>query len=368
MGAAFASVWSTILVAFGLGVVIALHEAGHFTGLKAAHAAVRQFALGMGPKIWSFWYGSTEYSLHLIPMGGFVRAVGESADGTISLSMKEDIAKAPTAEARAYLSDPKNWVSNKTPAQRLVYIVLGPIFSILGAMPLMMLTLAISGETVPTSPAQVDVVEKSSPAEKAGILPGDKVVAVDGVAVSDGLYARIELVHSEGETAITVLRGEEALILKGTPEKKNGRSYYGVGFGLENRSYSPGEAVVRGVKRTFEIIAMQFIGVTGLVTGSFSVRDFSGPVGVITHIGKSAQSGFGDYVGFLAMLSIGIGAINLIPILPLDGGHTVLTVAELVRKRPLPDTIVTGYAFSGVALVAVFAVLTLYFDVAKLFG
>lgn len=229
---------------------------------------------------------------------------------------------------------------------------------------------------------EVAQVVAGSAAERAGLLPGDRVLAVDGEPIrrADGLIERVR--ERVGQPiALAVARGDARLDIQVVPESKpsdrageKGRSVGRIGAALANRvetvtvAAGPIESVVRGAEQTWRMSVFSLRMLGKMLVGDLSWRNLSGPVTIADYAGQSARIGWQAYVGFLALISVSLGVLNLLPVPVLDGGHLVYFGLEAVLRRPLPERFVEFTQRAGLGIVMAMMVLALFNDITRLFG
>lgn len=301
------------IIVFGL--IVLIHEGGHFITAKMTGMKVEEFAVGFGPKIWSCRKGETVYSLRLIPLGGFNKIMG--------------MAPGESSDPRAFCVRPV-W-------QRLIVISAGSVMNIFSAFLIFAgLFMAVGIQTFPNQPV-IGAVLPDSPAQAADLRPGDRILAVNGQAVSQWteLAERLSLRPNQ-VVAVSYERGGEQRSISVIPEDNgHGRAVIGVTPFMESRSVSPGEAAVLGADRCLFVIQAVLSGIGAMIAGG--TADVSGPIGVARMAGTVAETGALQFLLFIAVLSLNLGVLNLFPIPLLDGGLFFLTLAEAVLRRPLPD-------------------------------
>jgi regulator of sigma E protease len=400
-----------------ISVVITIHELGHYWVGRAFGAAVESFAIGFGRPIFELRdKRGTRWRLNWIPLGGFVKFVGE-----VQLPQdthQEVPATANTEEEAALLAQvakavpPKGAVEGKPTTFHDNQILVGRPYTLLNPWqriavslggPLANFAFAIAAFTVwglahgvpEAKEVFVSSVEVGGAAEKAGFQPGDVVVEVSGrpVTASGDIIAQTQL-NSGEEIAYRVRRGEELITLAATPieqelvstdmrmKQKVGR--IGLGLGERDtsiRSLNPVEAVGYGFYRTGDAIGQTVNVLRRLVTGKEGIEKLSGPVGILHLTGgvtemtmKQENVDLGDklmqlfwmYFQLAALLSIGIGFFNLLPIPILDGGAVVMTLAEALSGKALPEKAQNAGLTFGLVSLVVFALLVTWQDVGRL--
>jgi len=318
-----------------LGVLIVIHELGHFITAKLAGIAVPRFSIGLGPRVWGVKLGETEYVLSALPLGGYVKMAG----------MGEDEALEALEGGKSDLEvPPERRFESKSVGVRSVVISAGVIMNFLFAV------FAYSGIAYYQSwvPLIGSVVE-GSPAEEAGLQAGDLITAVDGQEVDMWSEFASYVSQRPGEQVrLGVLRDDQELELLSRIERVvtvvdsvSGDSLIHGQIGVYRDTISAGRALgvggslVKGTQRTFELtwLILRFVG--RLITGAESARDIGGPILIGQLSGQAARAGVGYLIAFMAFLSVNLAVLNLLPIPILDGGHLVFLAVEAIRGRAL---------------------------------
>lgn len=338
---------------FVLTLVVCAHETGHFWAAKRAGIGVKEFGLGMGPTIWSFTRRETKYSLHLFPIGGFVLLSG--------LDEEKD-SPAP---------DPQTNYYSKPIGLRSLTILMGPLFNILLALVIFILTFSLIG--VPTKLTNIiGQVVPGSEAEKIGLKAGDEIISLAGQPVSpDTMEEAIKKIHqSGGQTlALVIKRDDQTLRLKATPRYDEARQIALIGFSPKfiNERYGPVKAIYYGFWHTFNVTVAILMGFKLLLMGKIGFGGLAGPLGIAQLSGQAAQQGLATLLNFTAFLSVNLAIINLLPFPALDGGRLALLAGESLTGRPLlskKNEDILNYA--GFALLMVLIVVLTYQDIVRL--
>lgn len=412
-----------------LGILIFIHELGHFLVAKAVGVGVERFSLGFGPRLWSIRRGETEYCLSAVPLGGYVKMMGEEAHG-------EELVHPPVEAADALRADRSRWFSLKPLWARTLIVFAGPGMNFFLAAAIFALIFMSVGR--PVLPPTVGRVLPDSPAAQAGLQTGDRVLRADGQPITawDELQARVQ--RSKGQTLIlTVTRDGEARELTVTPRLTEGRTVFGertevwdlgitpylpprigdvlpgspaAGAGLRSgdrvvaldgrpiktwdelaeaihqlpgrevrltlerdgsrfevavtpelvrdrtplgqeleqgrigiapapnviyRRVNPVLAVGQGALQTWEVTARTLEALWKLVTGVIPASNLGGPLQIGVVAGQQAQQGLINYAFFVALISVNLAILNLLPVPMLDGGHLLFFAIEAVMGRPL---------------------------------
>src|SRR5438876_623797 len=310
-----------------LGVLIFVHEAGHFMAAKAVGIQVLRFSLGFGRPVVSFRRGETEYWISWIPFGGYVKMAGVEDEGPAG-ALEGGKSPVPVDPARAFDRKPL-WA-------RFVVVLAGVTMNRYG------MVLALS----PALPPVIARVQAGSAGERAEFKPGDRILTVDGVTVQSWQdFARTARSNPGRELAVEVLRGAGRVSLRVAPERreekdsvtKEVRSFGFVGVGplLVPRPGALGATRIRW-QETHDRGALILGFLAKFVTGKASPRELGGPLLIGQISGQAARVGLGTFLGFMAFLSVNLAILNLLPIPILDGGQAAFLVAEAVRRKPLP--------------------------------
>ncbi|MDQ3791206.1 MAG: site-2 protease family protein [Actinomycetota bacterium] len=337
----------TVLVAIlGLIFLIVVHELGHMLTAKALGVRVPEFGIGFGPPLLKKKIGSTTYSFRIILLGGFAKMAG----------MNDEAEGPDTFPAKA-------------PWRRALIIFAGPLANILAAVAILAVVLMTSGAVTAVKP-EVQQVEPGSMAEEVGIRPGDRLVAVDGQRIEawDGFSREVSQRRPGEEIRVTVERGGEERTFSGVlgadPEDPE-RALVGVRPEVEMTRYGPFEAVGMAIEQVVRVTGVLVTFVGELLTGERDLyRNVTGPVGIASVGATSVEQGF--FPQLLALISLNLALFNLLPILPLDGGHLMFIVAEKVLGRPVSQETMGRIAALGIALVLMLFVFATYADLSKI--
>jgi regulator of sigma E protease len=317
--------YSIVAAVVGLGLLIVFHEFGHFLFAKLSGVGVLTFSVGFGPKLWVKKKGETEYALSAFPLGGYVKMVGED----------------PEEEVKA--ADLERSFAHKSLLKRTAIVAAGPGFNLLLAVFLLMLVFLFYG--VPVLSNLVGAVEPESPAAQAGIQKGDRIVAVDGQAVNAWEDLSGAIKQSAGEPlALRVQRSGQEVTMTVQPRKKEVKNIFGelkedwmigIGSQVSIEKGDPGLAIGKAFVQTYEYSKLTLIGLYKMITREVSPRNLGGPILIAQMAGQQAQEGIGSFLAFLAVLSINLGVLNLLPVPVLDGGHLFFFAVEAIIGRPV---------------------------------
>ncbi|MCL6638938.1 MAG: RIP metalloprotease RseP [Firmicutes bacterium] len=332
------------IVVFGL--LIFIHELGHFLAAKLMNIKVHEFSLGFGPKLVSLPRGETSYNVRALPLGGFVRMAGMD----------------PNEEE----PDEERGFNKKTVGQRVFVIFAGPAMNFVLAALLLAFIFFFQGIPVPLT--TIESVVPGYPAESAGILPGDKVVAVDNVPVGNWneLAAKINS-RPEEKIQLTVLReGREKNFEIYTIRDENGQGKIGIVPARGPEKLSVPAAIAEGWKWTARITVMILTFLSKMIFGA-APADLGGPVRVVTEIGKAVEVGYFFVVELAAFLSINLGLFNLFPIPALDGSRILFLTWEKIRGRPVDPVKENFIHLVGFGLLMLLMIIITYNDILQIF-
>lgn len=345
---------TTFLAAiFVFGLLIATHELGHFSVAKLSGIKVLEFAIGMGPKILKFTRKETDYTLRLLPIGGYVKMLGEEED-----------------------SDDPRAFSNQSPWKRLAVIVAGAVFNIITAI--ILFTLVFMNQN-PSNPivanpkdytTTISKVAEDSAAMDAGLKVNDKILKVDGKEVLKWDDILSTLKSNKGESVnLTVESDNTTKDIKLTPKYNEKEKRYLVGISPVINAEPTGifESIKNATTQTFTAIKqmLEFFGT--LITGGASMDSLGGPVAIVSMSGQAAQAGFLTLVYFAAFLSINLGVLNLIPFPALDGGWVIILLIEALTGKKIDQNKLGIINFIGFALLMILIVFVTFKDVMRLF-
>jgi regulator of sigma E protease len=347
------TVFSAIVV---LGVLIFVHELGHFLFAKLFGVGVEKFSLGFGPKVAGFRRGETEYLLSAFPLGGYVKMVGEADDGELSA---EDRARS---------------FQGKPPLKRIGIVAAGPVFNLLFAWFLLVVVYLIG---VPAVTSKIGEVVKDKPAAKAGVLAGDLVIAINGSPITrwDELAKRIAETKS-GQVAVTVKRGQQHLVFHMTPEQRTSKNLFGESVnapvvGIVSAKevvvdrFGPVDAFVKGSVQTWNVISLTYVSLGKLVERVIPLDTVGGPIMIAKMAGEQASEGGVSFLAFMALLSVNLGVLNLLPVPILDGGHLIFYLCEMIFRRPVSMKVREVAQQIGLVLLISLMVLAFYNDIMR---
>jgi regulator of sigma E protease len=345
-----------------LGVLIFVHELGHFLVARYFGVRVLIFSLGFGPRLggWRDESG-TEYQISAIPLGGYVKMLGESDDEENPLA-QEDMTKS---------------FANKGVWQRFSIVFAGPAFNFIFAFFALSVAFMVGvGESLPT----VGSVTEGMPAATAGIKAGDRVTFIGEKPIESWNELSSTIKKSDGGPLMfTVDRDGEVFQLTITPQVKEVVDLFGepvkfplIGItpsGAQRKvHYSPMEAISMGAVQSWRMIDLTVTSIWKLITQVVSPDQIGGPLMIAEMAGKTASQGTSNLLFFMALISINLGILNLLPIPILDGGHLFFFLIEALKGSPVSDTVQGVASRIGMGLLILLMVWALKNDLMRIFS
>lgn len=345
-----------------LGLLIFVHEFGHFIMAKRFGLQVKEFGFGFPPRIFGIKRGETIYSLNLIPLGGFVRILGEGGE--------ED-------------KNPRSFASQKV-GTRAKIIAAGVIMNFLLACLLLAIGFKIGlptvldekGSTGRVRDVKIQIIEvaKDSPAEKAGLKTGDQINGIEGLVIDEiGIFQEKVKERAGKEIILNISRGTEEQEIKIVPRKNPPEGEGSLGIGVVKTgiiSYPWYEAIYRGVISTFSMVAAIFIAIGQiiknlLISGKAVGAEFAGPVGIAVLTGQVVKMGFVYILQFTAILSINLAIINFLPLPALDGGRLLFLGIEKIRGQKVSPKVENAVHTLGFVLLILLMIFVTFKDVSR---
>lgn len=339
---------STTIIAtiFVFGLLVFVHELGHFITAKMVRMRVDEFALGFGPKLFSIRRGETLYSLRMIPLGGFNKIAG--------MDPEEE------QDERSFCAKPV-WA-------RMLVIVAGSAMNFVLPVLLFLIVFWGNGIEKPSEQPIIGAVLPDKPAVVAGMLPGDQIRSVNGMPIENWKqFVSIVQTSAGKDLAITVSRQDKSHTIAVIPEYDQRSNRGIIGVTPETFLYRPGflEGVGMAFNYTYTVSASMLTGLLQMITGQVAA-DVAGPIGVAQMAGQVAQTGIVPLLQFAAFLSINLGLINLLPVPVLDGGHLVTLAIEAVRRKPLSSSSLRFVQMVGFALLMMLFLVATAKDIGRL--
>ena len=367
---------SIVIAILMFGLVILVHEWGHFIAARRCGILVEEFAMGMGPKIFGVQRGETLFSIRAFPIGGFCKMYGDEASA----------GEGETSEVEEHLKDRS--LNSKPIWQRVSVMVAGSVMNFLLAFIIFSLLAAVIGVSTTT----IAQVAQNTPAEAAGLLPGDQITHINGrrIFLWDDLL--FEVTNGYGRPmALTVTRDNQQQVITATPAWTGTR--YMLGIGQVHRAglfstppdgiyrVSFGELLTEGFMRIGFVIRTIVITLVRLVTAQLGFEHLAGPIGIVNLIGEQYQATMQaaeemqvprsaairviviNMINLSALISANLGVLNLLPLPALDGGRIVFLSLEAIRRKPISPEREGVVHFAGFVLLMILAVVIAYQDI-----
>jgi regulator of sigma E protease len=337
---------SWALAISGLGILIVLHEGGHFLVARLCGMRVERFSIGFGPPIASFKRWGTIFQIAPIPLGGFVQITG--------LNPAEEFDK----------SDPMVY-PNRPRWMRLLTVLAGPAANYLTAIVLAFVIFAAWG--IPPKTQQIDEPAANRPAAAAGLKAGDVLVSANGQMVDDE-HPISEVINAGkgAPIAIKVLRDGQPMVFNVTPDQNKGVYMVGIKIGPHGpRAHASVPVAAK------EALIYPYYASVGILDGLYNMirgkvqAELSGPVGITKQIAKAASQGMRDFIGIIALLSVYLGLFNLLPLPALDGGRAVFLGVESATRKPVNPRIEAAVHTAGFVLLFGVLLFVTYQDLFK---
>jgi regulator of sigma E protease len=331
------------LTIFSAGILVFVHELGHFIMAKKFRLKVEKFAFGFGPELAGFTKGETRYSVCAIPLGGMVKMPGEDIDSSTG--------------------SPDEFYSQKW-YKRLIIAFFGPFMNYVLAVCIFTFVLSYWGLSKPSDKAVIGDLVSGYPAEEAGLMKGDRIVKINNIEIKNWMEMA-GYIHNHGgeELNITVLRDDEKKLFSVKPKMDRAAGYGLIGIspsaeiekiGFTESLWLSGKMAVFQTVFTLAYLSQKII--------HWEKPEVAGPIGVITFLAKAAKSGWHDLMHFLGVISVALGLFNLLPIPILDGGHIVIALIEGLFRRPLNKKIIQTANLVGLMIIVGIFVLATYND------
>lgn len=402
---------SIITAILALGILVFIHELGHFLFAKFFSVQVLEFAVGFGPRVWGQQFRGTAYSIRAIPLGGYVRMAGESPldleekrteesagieerqpraqrlvndEGGAADLTAESFTSSLSDDAflPAVTTDRSRWFLSQSYIPKFLIVFAGPLFNILFAVILAWFALFIFGKSSLVDTPEIGAVMPGLPAEQAGMMEGDRVVRIDGkeillwdelaetIRASQGKPLDLEI-NRKGDIIHLILnptleQSELDLLL----DDQNEGERYKVGIIPASKRETAGffEAAVLGVKQVLFISELTIKGIYGMIEGRISTESISGPLYIFKHGADAARSGLDRLIDFMVFLSVSLALLNLLPIPVLDGGHLIFFTIEAIKGSPVSMRLQQVATQVGMLFLLGLMLFAVSNDIKKLFG
>ena len=366
------SVLKILIAILAFGLIIFIHELGHFLVAKWMGVRVNEFALGMGPRILKFGKGETTYSWRLFPIGGFCAMEGESEES----------------------DDPRSF-SHKPVWRRMLVVVAGAAMNFLLGFVLLIVALSVCVQPGPGEEraafcsTTIAEIPETAPAYAGGLRAGDTIIKIDGASVwTDVDLAFLMQTDSDGVLDMTVRRTVDGKTQNVTLQDvafdfvtdTDGNRYLYYGFAVEPEYTTVGTVITRAARleRTYTVMVWRSIG--QLIRGEYGLKELSGPIGTADIMADAAETAVTDIVqsnsldglySFLmivVLITVNVGLFNLLPLPALDGGRLLFLLFELIARRPVPPKYENAVHVIGFVLLILLSIVVAFSDIFKLIG
>ena len=349
---------SAIAFVVVIGILVFFHELGHFIVARLCGVGVDVFSLGFGPKILKKKMGRTEYCVSAIPLGGYVKMLGEEPGAAID----------PRDKTLSF--------THKTLFQKSIIVAAGPAFNFILSLFIFYVLYQFSGIYMATP--VVGKVMDDTPALSAGLKPGDIIKEINQHPIES--FEDISRVISAGtgeKLMIIIERGEQITRVELVPERRVGKNIFGededkyiigiIGTGdTFHRSLNPFQAMGRAISDTYGLVKLTILSVVKMITGSVSAENLGGPLMIAQMAGEQAKAGVVNFAWFIALLSVNLGIINLFPIPVLDGGHLLFFGIEALTGKSVSEKLREKLIQFGAAMLVTLMVFVFYNDIVRM--
>lgn len=373
------------------GIIIMVHELGHFIAAKCMGVKVNEFSIGMGPKLFKFGKKETQYSLRLFPIGGYCAMEGEDSagGGEVKLNTDAGSAEEPEMPDSPPKPDPRAFHQKKV-WRRMIIILAGPAMNLVLGFVLLIgyfgfCMLPDENGKVQFSSTTVSVLKEDAPSYQTGLRPGDTILKVDGKTVfTDRDLAMLLQNDEDGVFNMTVRREvdgkEQKVKLEGVTfqivTEEDGTRYLQYDFYVQGIPRTFTSTITQSAKMECTVSVMVWRTLGGMLTGQYGLNDLSGPVGTVDAIGDVVvdatqqehwQIGLGNVLMLVVLISVNVGIFNLLPVPALDGGRLLFLLIELVFRKPVPPKYEGMIHAIGLLLLFGLIILVTFSDIVKLF-
>lgn len=347
---------ATIIV---LGVLIFVHELGHFLAAKLSRVGVLTFSLGFGPKLFGRKVGETQYQVSAVPLGGYVKMIGEEPGEKLP----------PELLPKSFSAQPVG--------RRLGIVFAGPFFNFLFAVVAFAIAFVVG---LPTLLPEVGEVKPDFPAYQAGLQPGDRVLEVNGSPVKRWEdLAKVIHESSDRPLQLKVDREQKTIQISVTPQVSIQKNLFGdevrvglIGISPSGKTFiertDPFSAVYRAVLQSWRVTELTVVSIYKIIEGKISAKTIGGPILIAQLAGQQAKAGFLSLIIFMAVISINLVILNILPIPVLDGWHLLIFLLEAVIGRPVSLKIRERAQQIGVFIIIFIMLLVFYNDITRIIG
>ena len=360
------------------GAVIAIHEFGHFSAAKLSGIQVNEYSIGMGPALFKKIVGGTQYTLRLLPIGGYVAMEGEGSPESNAAQRERDADEDGEEEEEDQLESwnpipPDKRTGMPFPEaaiwKRAIVMAAGPLMNFVLGFVVLLGLIALRSD--PIASRVIYSIADGALCGQTGLQAGDEIVAVNGrrcFIANDILY---ELVRTQNTQAdFTVRRDGKLVQLPGVRfdsyTDENGNARMNIGFTVYALEKTPANVLKETVNSELYYGRIIFTSLVDLLRGRESINNLSGPVGIVSAIGQAASYGLTDLLELLVLITVNLGVLNLLPIPALDGGRLVFLAVEAVIRRPVSQRLQESLTLATFILLFGLMIFATYNDVLRL--
>jgi len=350
--------YSAVAFVVVIGILVFCHEFGHFIAARLCKVGVDVFSLGFGPKIFKKKYGRTDYCISAIPLGGYVKMVGEEPGAEID----------PSDKSLSF--------THKSLLQKSIIVAAGPAFNFFLAIFIFYVLYQFSGLYM-AKPIVGEVLD-NTPAQSAGLESGDIITRINENKIES--FEDISRVIGKGKgekLEITAQRDGRITSIVIIPEKQPGKNIFGEDedkyvIGIRgtgetfHKSLNPIQAMGRSISDTYGLVKLTIVSVVKMINGSISADNLGGPLMIAQMAGEQAKAGIVNFVWFIALLSVNLGIINLFPIPVLDGGHLLFFGIEAITGKSVSEKLREKLIQFGAAVLVALMVFVFYNDIVRM--
>jgi regulator of sigma E protease len=342
-----------------LGVLIFFHELGHFLVARFFGVGVEKFSLGFGPRLIGKKIGLTDYRISVVPLGGYVKMVGEEPDVEI-----------PPADIPLSFT-------HKHVLKRILIVAAGPFFNLLLSVIIFFGIFQVSGIYI-LKPS-VGAVQAESPALESGLKKGDTIVEIDNLPVKSWDHMSTIIKESGGKSlSLTVLRDGSEFSTRVAPNIKTSKNIFGEDkeryvIGIQaagdffTKDLNPFQALSESIQQTYRVTRLTVLSIVKLFQGTVSTKTLGGPIMIAEMAGRQAKEGLASLVFFIALLSVNLAVLNFLPIPVLDGGHLLFFFIEALTGRPVNIRMREIAQQVGIFILILLMVYVFYNDISRIF-
>jgi regulator of sigma E protease len=344
-----------------LGLLIFVHELGHFLLAKAFGVKVLKFSLGFGNKLIGRQWGETEYLISAFPLGGYVKMYGEQQGEEVR----------PEDEHRSF--------SHKSVWQRFGIVFGGPLFNLLFAVILFFFMFVFAGMPEPVDSTKIGEVTAGSVADQVGLKTGDFVRTINGKPTTTWAQVSESIKDSRGQEVTLVFdRQGQEMTITARPAMQKVKNLFGEEVGerymlgivrseeIRYKDATVGESLEAALIQTWNLGYLTVMGIVKMVQRVIPASELGGPIRIAELAGQQMEAGWMNFLYFMGLLSVNLGILNLLPVPVLDGGHLVFLSLEALRRRPLSDRTMEISQKVGIAILGTLMVFVFYNDILRL--